>query len=171
VLSPERTTRTVTVEKQSEGKKESKSKSKGSGDGAEEDSSGGSQASGSGSGPSVSEFIQRADAICAELNARAGDLPTNSLGQLRRSVAVAEQAVGEGIARLQQLQVAAKLQTEFSQYIAAVEDQSAVLQQIGQAAAARDIQSVQALIPELQRARDRKSEIAINAGFSECGSS
>ena len=120
--------------------------------------------------PSIEQFIQKADAICEDLNAQAGGLPTDTLPQIVRAAQASEEALSEGLARLGALEVPAEIETEFNQFIAAVEDQNAAVQRLGEAAAAGNVKAVQSIADEVQRARDRKSDIAIQAGFAECGS-
>lgn len=139
--------------------------------GGESSGDGGASPPQSAEGPTPEEFIAKADAICAELNTQGGDPPTDTIEQVKAAAERSEQLVEDGLGRLRALEVPSEMKIEFDQFLAAVEDQLAVTRQLKDAAAAGDVEAVQALGNELQQAADRKSDIAINAGFAECGSS
>lgn len=130
-----------------------------------------------GSSPSTSnqadhqDFIEQADAICQDLNSSVAGIQVDTLDQIVQAGPIEQKAIDAGLSRLQKLTPPPDLSTKFDQFIAAVEDQHTVFQQIVDAAANGDAQTVQSLAPALERARGRKSDIAIRAGFSECGSS
>lgn len=131
----------------------------------------GSEAGSAGSAIDEQLFIRRADAICRDLNAQLDRFDdADSLSELEQAVSQIKPIVASGTKRLRGLQVPPDLAVSFEQFLSAVEDQSAVLARIGKAAARGDIGGVQRLARKLRRVQDRKRQIAIQVGFSECGS-
>lgn len=117
------------------------------------------------------QFIRRADSICRDLNRQISRFEdANSLSELEAAVNQIQPILASGTRRLRELEAPSILTARFAQFLDAVEAQSAVLARIGNEAARGDIGGVQRLGAELRRVRDRKRQIAAQAGFSECGS-
>lgn len=120
--------------------------------------------------PDEGEFLAAADAICADLNAEAGDPPTETLPEIEVAARRSQDLVATGLRRLEELEPAPGLEVIFGQFVAAVSDQQEIVADLADAAAAGDVARVQAVALEVEAASERKNQIALAAGLEECGS-
>lgn len=123
----------------------------------------------SGSSPvATSEFVQSADARCAEANAAIANLTSGSEDS---SLAATQQVeiTQELLGGLQSLGSPEDPSGALERYYAALEDVISVLEQQGQAAVSGDSSAQGALSAELETAQEEAATAAEDFGFDECG--
>jgi hypothetical protein len=121
-------------------------------------------------GPTESEFRATADAVCAELNAAAGNPRTATLPEIESAARRSHQLVTAGLRRLRRLEPAPGLEVVYGQFVGAIEDQQEIVAELAGAAATGDVGAVNAVALDVDAASERKRMIALAAGLVECGS-
>lgn len=121
---------------------------------------------------SESEWIARADAVCAEAQGEIDALPepTNAAElaeQARQAVGIAERQ----LARLRGLRPPEAAEADYEAMLDLTERQIEITGEIAAAAAARDQAAVEELVAEGEAVDDQADELAAGYGFDSCGGS
>ena len=135
------------------------------------------------SGPTREEYIAQADAFCKERNAEA-----KQRNQKLQDIATAAKSEDEffdkatpeledglewtrdGQKDLKDIEPPEADKETIDKFLAATDDELAVLEKVVEAAKARDIERFADLANEQSNIDDRANEIARDYGFKECGS-
>ena len=123
---------------------------------------------------SPSEYVERADEICAEAHADFAELqrtpprtPADAADLTRELIGVAE----EELEQVDSLAVPADLDGDVDRYLAAREEGIATLREGVRAAEAEDPRAYADLQAELARSQPRRTRLARDIGLSECSRS
>ena len=117
------------------------------------------------------EYIQEADAICADANQQ-----INALGEpqdLEQLAAMSEQAVTiaeQQLAKLRALVPPEEIEEQVNRAYDLVEQQNGIAEEIAAAAKAGDADKIQQLVDEAAPLEQEGDDIAANIGLQECGS-
>lgn len=116
------------------------------------------------------EYVEQADAICAEASARLAALPEpRSLEELADVAPRAAAIAAEQLERLRRLRPPADDEAKLDHALDLTERQNALVEEIGEAAAAGDGVRVSELLEELAGVRTEARSIAVEYGLEVCG--
>jgi len=121
-------------------------------------------------GLSKEEFIERADAVCAEAEEQTKDLqPPRSPEELAEFTDEAQRITGELLSDLRELEPPEEGRETIESLLATIEEALGYLPQIRDAALERQAQRIQELGSSLQQASSKANEIAQGYGLQTCG--
>jgi hypothetical protein len=124
------------------------------------------------SGPSAltkADYIMQTDAICEAANRKVDEINAtddSTAARVKASLPILQEAQDE----FERLEPPPELRIQVDQFLAAFEDQQRLIREVARLEAVGEAAEADQLFAEFERARDRKSEIALAAGFAECGS-
>lgn len=124
------------------------------------------------SGLSKEEYIEQADAICAEADAKTQDIaPPKSAAELEDFVNQAEEVTAKLLADLRELEPPEEGRETVEQMLKKIEEAMGYLPEIEEAARSRDTQQLTAVAQQLQSAASEANRLAQEYGLEKCGQS
>lgn len=124
------------------------------------------------SGLSKEEYIEQADRICAEADAKTEDLePPKNPAELEGFIEEANEVTSALLSDLRELEPPEEGRETIEQMLAKIEEAQSYLPQISEAARARDTQELGRIAQQLQSAASEANELAQEYGLERCGRS
>ena len=119
---------------------------------------------------SQSEFVSQANAACKEANDKIVALKAPAATLSAQAAAIAQEVgiLTDTVGTLSAITPPTDLQSEYSQWLAAVKAQVKVATQLGAAAKANDTAKAQALAQQLQASDKKLNSAASDLGLTEC---
>lgn len=125
-----------------------------------------------GDGLTKEEYIEQADQICAEADAKSRELqPPKTPAELESFVDKAEKVTGELLADLRELEPPEEGKETIDRMLAKIEEAQSHLPDIAEAARTRNTQELGRIAQELQAAAAEANTLAQEYGLETCGQS
>lgn len=125
-----------------------------------------------GGGLTKEEYIEQADQICAEADAKSQELePPKTPAELEGFVDEAEKVTGELLSDLRELEPPEEDRETIDRMLAKIEQAQGYLPEIAEAARTRNSQELGRIAQELQAAAAEANSLAQEYGLETCGQS
>lgn len=123
-------------------------------------------------GLSKEEYIEQADRICAEADAKTEDIePPKSAAELESFVDEAQRITGELLSDLRELEPPEEDRDTIRQMLSKIEEAMGYLPDIEAAARERDTEELGVIAKKLQDAASEANRLARDYGLKRCGQS
>lgn len=124
------------------------------------------------SGLTKEEYIEQADQICEEADAKTRDIdPPKSPEELERFVDEAEEVTAQLLSDLRELEPPEEGRETIEQMLAKIEEAMGYLPEIEEAARQRNTQELGSIAQRLQSAASEANRLAQEYGLERCGQS